>query len=197
MKEIFKTGVVLLIICFVAALSLAFTNEITKDKIAEQRMMANELAKKEVLPAAATFQDVDEDLLLELIESYSPIIEAYIGYNDSNEVVGIVFKSTPTAFGGAIEVVTGIELSGEVIGLRIGSHQETPGLGAKAADADFYAQYAGKSTESYIGVSKTAASGNDIQAITGATITSDAVTVGANASIDAFKMIMETGGVGN
>lgn len=197
MRDILKTGIILLIICFIAAMSLAFTNEVTKDRIAEQRMMANELAKKEVLPSADRFEDMTGELLDKVLVDFPPIIEAYIGYDSNDAIIGVVFKSTPTAFGGAVEVITGISMSGEVTGVRIGSHQETPGLGAKAAEEQFFGQYAGKSSETHIGVSKTAASGNDIQAITGATITSNAVTVGTNASIDAFKMLIETGGVGN
>ncbi len=197
MKDIFKTGLILLIISVIAAMSLALTNEVTKDKIIEQRAMANELAKMQVLPEATRFEDVTGEMATEIIENYAPIVEAYIGYGSSDEIVGYVFKSKPTGFGGPMDVVTGINLNSEVTGLRVGSHQETPGLGAKGTDAAYYEQYAGKSAAELIGVSKTAASGNDIQAITGATITSDAITVGANASIDAFHMIIEQGGVGN
>lgn len=197
MKDIFKTGLILLIISFVAAMSLALTNEVTKDKIIEQRMMANELAKKEVLPEATRFEDITGEMAIEITENFAPIVESYVGYDSSNAIVGYVFKSRPTGFGGPMEVVTGINLNSEVTGLRVGSHQETPGLGAKGTDVAYYEQYAGKSAAEMIGVSKTAASGNDIQAITGATITSDAITVGANASIDAFHMIIEQGGVGN
>ena len=154
MKDILKTGIILLIICFIAAMSLAFTNEVTKDKIAEQRTMANELAKKEVLPAAERFEDMEASLLETVVADYAPIIEAYIGYNSSDEVVGVVFKSTPTAFGGAVEVVTGIDITGEVTGLRIGSHQETPGLGAKAADEQFFSQYAGNLQSHTLGCPK-------------------------------------------
>lgn len=197
MKDIFKSGLILLIISFVAAMSLALTNEVTKDKIVEQRTMANELAKKEVLPEATRFEDITGEMALEITENFSPIVESYVGYDASDAVVGYVFKSKPTGFGGPLEVVTGINLNSEVTGLRVGSHLETPGLGAKGTNADYYEQYAGKSATEWIGVSKTAATGNDIQAITGATISSDAITVGANASIDAFQMIIEQGGVGN
>lgn len=197
MKDILKTGLILLIISFVAAMSLALTNEVTKDKIIEQRMIANELAKKDVLPEATRFEDITGEMATEITDNFAPIVESYVGYDASDAVVGYVFKSKPTGFGGPIEVVTGINLNSEVTGLRVGSHQETPGLGAKGTDAAYYDQYAGKSATEWIGVSKTAASGNDIQAITGATISSDAITVGANASIDAFQMIIEQGGVGN
>lgn len=197
MKDIFKTGIVLLLVSLIAALALGMTNEVTKDKIAEQRFMANELAKREVLPTAASFEDVLGEPLDNLRYNFEPITEAYLGKDESGNIIGYVFKSTPTGFGGLIEVVTGIDVDGNVTGLRVGSHNETPGLGAKAKDVAFYSQYAGKSASTEIGTSKTAATGNDIQAITGATISSVAISDGANASIDAFNWILENGGIGN
>jgi electron transport complex protein RnfG len=197
MKDIIKTGLVLLLVSVIAALALGMTNEVTKDKIAEQRYMANEQAKKEVLSVAASFEDITGEDLNAIIEKFDPIKEAYVGLDASGNPIGYVFKSTPTGFGGPIEVVTGIDLNGTVTGLRVGSHNETPGLGAKAKDEAFFGQYADKSSSSAIGTSKTAASGNDIQAITGATISSVAVSNGANASIEAFNWILENGGIGN
>lgn len=196
MKQIIKIGLILLLISVVAALALGFTNEITKDRIAEQRFLANELAKKNVLPDAASFVDITGVDLDKIVE-FEPVIEAYVGLDASGAVIGYVFKSTPTGFAGPIEVVTGINLQGQVTGLRIGAQKETPGLGAKAKDATFYEQYTGKSASEPIGVSKTAAEGNDIQAITGSTISSVAISDGANASIDAFNWILENGGIGN
>lgn len=197
MKDIFRTGIILLIICVVAALALGLTNEVTKDKIAEQRQAANELAKKNVLPVADSFVDFEADALKNITDNFLPISEAYIGLDASGNVVGYVFKSLPNGFSGAVEVVTGISIDGTVTGLRVGAHKETPGLGAKATDEKFYGQYAGKLSSAPIGVVKTEASGNDIQAITGATISSVAITTGANASLDAFNWILENGGTGN
>ena len=197
MKDIIKTGLILLLVSVIAALALGMTNEVTKDKIAEQRYMANEQAKKEVLSSAASFEDITGEDLNSIVEKFEPIKEAYVGLDASGNVIGYVFKSTPTGFGGPIEVVTGIDLNGTVTGLRVGSHNETPGLGAKAKDEAFFGQYADKSAASAIGTSKTAASGNDIQAITGATISSLAVSNGANASVEAFNWILENGGIGN
>ena len=197
MKDILKTGLILFLVAAIAALGLGLTNEVTKDPIAEQRRIANEQAKKEVLPEAASFTDASEADVEKIAAEFAPVVAVYTGLDANGEVIGYVFKSTPTGFGGNVEVVTGISVDGQVTGLRVGSHNETPGLGAKAKDAAFYEQYAGKSAEEAIGVSKTAATDNDIQAITGATISSAAITSGANASIDAFHWILENGGLGN
>lgn len=197
MKSILKTGLVLLIISAIAAVSLGLTNEFTYDKIQDQRRMASEKARIDVLPSATSFEAADESVLAEITAQFEIVKEAYVGSDASGNIVGYVFKSTPSGFSGAIEVVTGISIDGLVTGLRVGSHNETPGLGAKATDSDFYDQYLGLTSTEVIGVSKIAASGNDIQAITGATITSAAVSDGANASVEAMKWIVENGGIGN
>jgi len=187
MKDIMKTGFILFLIAAIAAFALAFTNELTKDTIADQRQKADELAKMAVLPAALTFEEITDDELSTIMANYDPVQEVYIGYDESGSLVGYVFKSTPTGFGGDIVVITGIDTTSTVTGVRIGSHNETPGLGAKAKDAAFYEQYSGLTADESIGVAKTGKSGNEIQAITGATISSKAVTDGVNASIDAFR----------
>jgi electron transport complex protein RnfG len=189
MKDIIKTGLILFIISAIAAFALAMTNEVTKDKIAEQRQMANELAKKQVLSTAASFEDMTGDELAAVTTEFAPVIEVYTGLDSSGNIVGYVFKSTPNGFGGSVEVVTGIDIDGTLTGVRIGNHNETPGLGAKATDPAFYEQYTGMSTDTPIGVAKSNPTETDIQAITGATISSRGITSGVNASIDAFHAI--------
>ena len=75
--------------------------------------------------------------------------------------------------------------------MRIGSHTETPGLGAKATDESFYSQYKSMSANQEIAVSKTEKSDTEIQAISGATITSVAVTKGVNSAIKAFEAYVQ------
>lgn len=195
MKEMIKTGVILLLICAVAALALAFTNAATADKIVEQREIIANKAKQDVLPIAKTFVDLNSELVEGIREAFPVVSEAYIGKDASGEVVGLVFKSLPGGYGGAIEVITGIDLDGAVTGVRMGTHQETPGLGAKGKEPEFYKQYDGKRADAPIEVVKSPPSGNEIQAISGATISSRGITSGVNASGEAYQWILENGGV--
>lgn len=190
MRDILKTGIILLIICAVAAFALAMTNEVTKDQIAFQRQLANDAAKAAVLPVATSFKDLDESKVAVIKDKYAPVSEVYVGYDDSDNIVGYVFKSLPVGFGGPVEVVTGISVEGVVTGMRMGNHQETPGLGARAKEPGFYEQYNGKSADGPIGVAKSNPTDTDIQAITGATISSAAITSGVNASIDAYHDVI-------
>lgn len=182
MKEIIKLGAILLLICLVAAVALGVTNEATIGKILEQREMANQMARQAVLPEATSFEALEEAKLSD-IQGKEPLVqEVFAGLKDG-AVIGYVIKTTPNGFSGGVEVTTGISLEGSLSGVRIGNHAETPGLGANATLPLFYEQYNGMAADQELGVSKTAKSDTEILAITGATITSRAVTDGVNTAI--------------
>ena len=84
-------------------------------------------------------------------------------------------------YGGDVKVLTGIDQNLKVTGIRILEHSETPGLGANSTRESFYTQYNGKTKE--IGVKKNSPGENDIQALSGATVTSRAVTSAVNISL--------------
>lgn len=189
MKEIVKLGLILLLVCVVAALALAVTNELTKDQIAYQRDLASEEARKAILPSAESFKPIDEDEFNEIASKNDKIAEIFAGYQ-GDAIVGYTFKTLPSGYGGTVEVMTGIDMEGKISGVRLGNHQETPGLGANATLPGFYDQYKDKSTDIEIEVSKVKPTkDNEIQAISGATITSNAVTSGVNMAINTFKEI--------
>lgn len=174
MKEIVKPALVLFIITAVAAALLGVVSETTKSAIAEQTAKTQAVAMQEVLPEAEEFK------LDETAELTGTIQSVNIGYK-GGEICGYVLNVQPAGgFGGKIDIMVGISADSVMTGLKVLSHSETPGLGAKSTDPEFYGQYSQKS-EFPLTVVKTGASGaNEIQAITSATITSVAVTDGAN-----------------
>lgn len=180
MKEIIKLGIVLLIICLVAATALAFTNELTAESIQRQIDIKNEQARKAVLPSAETFEPIDEASLATLQGAFPILQDGFIGKQGSS-VVGYVIRTMPSGYAGGVEVVTGIDIDGLVTGMRVGKHAETPGLGAKSTLPEFYTQYDGKKAI-VLTVNKTKSSETEIQAIAGSTITSRAVTLGVSES---------------
>lgn len=188
MKEIIKLGLILFGISFVAAIALQATEQVTAEPIRLQVEAANELARKAVMADADSFEAIDEAKLNELKAQNEIIQEIFIAKKGS-DVLGYVVKTTPNGFAGPVEVVTGILTEGKLSGMRVGSNTETPGLGDLAAKAPFYEQYTGKATNQEIGVSKSAPKDNEIQALTGATITSRAVTLGVNTAIKAVESI--------
>ena len=201
MKEIIKLGLVLFAMCVVAAFALGFTNELTKDKIIENTIVANREARKEVFSDADDFvliasSDTDADFeahpaAADFIAANKEVAEVYKAMTAGNHV-GYVIKTLPSGYGGPLEVIVGITLDGTINGVRVGNHQETPGLGAKAKTVEFYGQYDGLSVGSPVDVIKVdvTSGNNEIKAISGATITSVAVTDGVNYGqmvIDTFK----------
>ncbi len=180
MKEIIKLGISLFLFCAVAALSLAFTNELTKNQIAEQRAAKELAAKQEVMPAAEDFEDVSADQLASL-QKENPIIDQVSVALAGSDKVGYVVKTLPMGFGGEITVITGMDNEGIITGVRIVKHAESPGLGSKSQEPDFYTQYDGKIAKDVV-VTKGAPKEQEIVAISSSTITSKAVTRGVNAA---------------
>lgn len=180
MKDIFRLGSILFLICAIASLMLSLTNNITEPVIEQRNIQANNESRQEVLKDAEEFKEVT-NVKGDLIE------EVYQG-EKGGEVVGYTIKTTPKGYGGKVEVMVGISSDGKISGVKVGNHSETPGLGSKAADPLFKDQYNGKSVETPLNVVKGNASNeSDIVAISGATITSKAVTAGVNAAMDVYK----------
>ena len=188
MKEIVRLGLILLAISFVAAVALKFTEQITAEPIAKQIAEASELSRKAVMPEADAFEPIKESQLESLKAEYPILREAYVS-KVNGSINGYVVKTAPKGFAGPIEVTTGISIDGKITGVRVGTNTETPGLGDIAAKEPFYSQYTGKSSETEVGVNKIKGSDTEIQALTGATITSKAVTLGVNTATKVVKAV--------
>lgn len=188
MKEIIKLGLILFGISFIAAIALQTTEQVTAAPIQAQIDAANELARKDVFPEADAFEAIDPATLDELKADYDILQEVFYAKKGS-DVIGFVIKTTPSGFSGAIEVVTGIGNDDKLTGVRVGNMTETPGLGDLAKKPEFYEQYAGMAATGEIGVAKSAPGETEIQALTGATITSRAVTLGVNTAIQIVEFI--------
>ena len=188
-----KVGLILFAITLVCTALLAYTNSITSPIIAKQNEEANVEAQKEVLPEADKFEQVEdlESKLSSLGSDASIVTEAYSAYK-GDKLVGWAIKTTPSGYGGDVTILTGISVDGKVEGISILSQSETAGLGAKSTDPSFYGQYAGKNADEEITVVKgQTATDNQIEAITGAPITSNAVTLGVNTADQAAQILKE------
>lgn len=165
--EIIKPAAVLTAICIVVTFLLAVTNSFTAGKIAENSEEKAAESRLTVLEAYSYVQLDDEGFVFEAIQ-------------ENGEALGVVVVTEASGYGGTIEVMTGIKLDGEISGVNILSMNETPGMGAKAKESSFLNQYISQS-ESNMSVNK---DGGEIDAISGATITSRAVTQAVNDAID-------------
>lgn len=166
-KYILRLTVTLLLITGAVAAALAGVNAITKDAIAANQEKKTQEALAVVLPDAGELQK------LTLPEDTGIVSEVYQS-GDSYAV-----KVLPAGFDGEITMMVGIE-EGKVTGISVISHTETPGLGAVAAAKNakgeqFRSQFAGQSGNLAVD--------DQIDAISGATITSNAVVDGVNAAL--------------
>ena len=164
MSQLAKFGMILGVICLAATLVLAVTYEVTKPKIEAQLKSEESAALKEILPGADDFKE----------KSIAGI--EYFDAMKGGELVGYCVRVVANGYNGYIRIVVGIDRSGVIKGVRVLEQYETPGLGSKITevkpgekDAWFLRQFKGKSA-STITLKK------NVDAITGATISSRAVT---------------------
>lgn len=180
--EMLKLGIILSLITLGVALMLSLANLATADRIEQLKIQSANEARQSVLSEATSFEQTKLDVI-----SYPQVVSVYGGYKDGS-TVGYCVGVAPMGFGGAIEIIVGIDNNGNVTGINIVSDSETPGLGSKAKDELFKGQYNGKSTSAPLAVIKNGEpKDNEIVAISGATITSDAVTKGVNAAIEIYN----------
>ena len=183
-----KDAMILFAITLVSGACLGGVYEITKAPIAAAEMAAKAEAYKTVLPAAETFEEAGSaDALAAANTEISglgygnvTVDEAVSGKDASGAEVGYVVTSTSKdGYGGAITVSVGIEADGTVSGIEFLTLAETAGLGMKADKPEWKGQYVDLFT-----VTKNGASAdNEINAISGATITSNAVTGAVNGAV--------------
>lgn len=181
-----KLGLILLVITAFVGVILGFAYTITKEPIEAQAQKANTEAMRELIANGDTFKKKDVKLTENIVEVNEVL--------NNGSTVGYTIKLNTKGYGGNIELMVGISNDGKVQGIKILSQSETPGLGANSTQPAFYGQFKGKSIEKELQVIKaSSAQDNEIQAITGATITSKAVTRGVNEAVNFYKSNLKGG----
>ena len=185
-----KDALVLFAITLVSGLCLGFVYDITKGPIEQATIDKNNRTYQEVLSAASSFTEVEGSVekIAELAASGElagfggVAIESVLeGTDASGAAVGYVINSLSNdSYGGAVKISVGFDADGMITGVGIREINDTPGLGLKAKEPKFKDQYIGKNVDTLV-VTKTGASAdNEIDAISGATVTSNAVTNAVN-----------------
>lgn len=198
MKEMMKNTGILLAITLIAGLLLGLVYQVTKEPIAEQEAKAKQEACQEVFADAASFEAVElaaPDASSWSGEGYGQetIDEVMMASDSAGSVLGyVVTVTTKEGYGGDIQFTMGIRLDGTVNGISLLSISETAGLGMRA-DEVLKPQFAGKQVEKFEYTKSGAASDSQIDAISGATITTNAVTNGVNAGLYYFQTVLGGG----
>jgi len=188
MKDIIKMGVILLIFTAISAAVLGVTNSKTEVIIQERLHAENIAAIAALLPIAEDFELVEDATL----EGRNLLVEVYEG-STGGEIVGYTVKANPNGYGGRVEVLTGISMDGKVTGVKIGTQSETPGLGTKVTEPSFLNQFVDRGVEKDFIATKGGEAGDEyINAITGATVSTEAVTEGVNVARRVFEEVLKS-----
>lgn len=191
-----KLGFILFAICAVAAGALALVNDITEERIAAQAAMKLEQALRAVVPDAEEFKDETERVLAQ--GSPAPgggesglqlVSKVYVGYKNG-EMAGVAFACTPSGYGGPINAVVGVSRDGVVTGLTVVKHSETPGLGANITGQGFQTRFIGLRAGTPVKVKR---DGGQVEAITGATISSRAIASAVDQALRLFEAASREG----
>lgn len=201
-NKIIKDALALTLITLVAGVALSGVYEITKDPIAKQEAQAKAEAYEQVFTDAAAFEAVEmDDTLTKTIrdqldqEGYKAqsIEEVMRAEDQSGETLGYAFTVvTSEGYGGDIQFSMGVQNDGTLNGISILSIGETAGLGMNADTPAFKDQFVGKQVEKLQYTKNGATQDDEINAISGATVTTNAMTNGVNAGLCAFR-VMEGG----
>ncbi|MDO4623317.1 MAG: RnfABCDGE type electron transport complex subunit G [Eubacteriales bacterium] len=196
MGKMIKDAVSLLIITMVAGIFLGLVHEITLEPIAEQKRLTEQRSCQEVFADADSFEEKTEVLdacaAAMAAEGYTvqSITKVMTAKAASGETLGYVLSVVdPEGYGGNIGFMLGVRMDGTVNGISILSINETAGLGMNADKPEFKNQFADKKVENFVYTKTGAVKENEIDAISGATFTTNAVTNGVNAGLAAFRYL--------
>ena len=193
MNYFVKLGLVLLLITAIASGILAFVNGLTAEKIKENKSVAEQKARKEVLGAAIRFEqqtvtlpalEVEPNPLKNKAEAGPRQFKYYMGYNSDSELAGYTFVAALYGYSSLVKTMVGVNLDMTIAQIKVIEQSETPGLGANAGTADFQSRFTSMNYEQL----KVDKDGGAIKSLTGATITSRAVT---NSIAEGMKILKD------
>ena len=188
-----KDALILFVITLISGFLLGGAYQITKDPIEKATEAANMAAYKKVFPEAAEF--TSDDKMEAAVESCNTellsqnfgkvgVENAFQAVDASGTALGYVITSySGDSYSGVVKISVGIKEDGTINGIEFLEISDTPGLGLKAKEPAFKDQYAGKNKESLTVTKSGNAGDGEINAISGATITSSAVTNAVNAAL--------------
>lgn len=185
MKDILKLGGILLLVTAIAGAALSMVNSITRPKIEMQKRLVLERALTKALPTA------DKNAIIHIEEDGEDFYKGYANA-DTSDLVGYAFVAFGPGYSSVIETMVGVDTVGQISGLTVLHQVETPGLGTKVEEIKygedspwFTRQFISRSWKG-LAVDK---DGGEINSITGATISSRAVT---NSIREGLKDLEET-----
>lgn len=187
-NNIVKLGGILCLISAIAGGVLAFTNDFTKDKIAEVELKASldPAVLEAVMPGSDTFLPYEDTTLIDTIKAdNAKFIDIMVPVDGSGNQMGYAIKtlSTVSGFGGDIELFIGVSPDGKITGIAVTQISETAGLGTKVAEPNFKDQFTGKDLNTEL-------SESDVNMVSGATISSKSFTSAVNNAVNIYSQYL-------
>lgn len=201
--KMLKEASILLIITLIAGLALGFVYELTKEPIADQETLKIQNACREIFNSADSFDRIEQDAdlsarafaLMDAAEEKGVQLgDCYKALSKEKTLLGFVIEVTSTeGYSGNIDLMMGVSLDGTVNGISLLSISETPGLGMRAEEV-LVPQFAGKRVPFFTYTKAGAVTDDQIDAISGATITTEAITNAINTGLSYFDKVLKEGG---
>lgn len=176
--SVVKIAANLAMACFISGVVIGSVYYVTAPVAAQKAELMRQESMKSLVPAAEAFQPVDGH-------------EGWFAAQEGGQTVAYIVPSETKGYGGTIKLLVAVSADAKVIDYNILEHNETPGLGDNAQKPAFRGQFAGKSAAE-LTVTKNPADKEAIQAMTGATISSRAVTKGVKQAVEEVAQL--TGG---
>lgn len=184
MKEMLRMVLVLSLICGLSGLTLATVREATKERVEEQVLTYVQGPAIEQVFTDYDNNPVKDRKTFELATGPITVFPAM----KNGKLTGVAFEMFSGGYGGPVGVMVGLTTDGtKVAGIGITTTKETPGLGARASEAEYRNQFRNLSTDN-VDLTK---NGGTIQAISGATITSTATVTAVNNAVKLFQQIKD------
>ena len=199
MNKILKNTLILTAITVISGLALGLVYEVTKEPIAKAQAAEKQEACALAFPEADSFEsmEIDKEAASQAVKEMgvnATVDEVYSAKMGDSEVGYVITTTDKDGYGGDVQISVGVMKDGSVNAISILSLNETAGLGMRAKEPKFYNQYAEKKTDRFY-VSKDGGDGQAIDALSGATITSRAVTGAVNTALGYYQNAL--GGSGN
>jgi len=182
--SVFKMVAALTVTCVISGVALAFTYNVTKDRIVAAEKEARLESVRTVLP------EFDGEPVEKELEIDGETYTFFIGKKDE-KMVGVAVATKAIGYGGDVHMLIGMDIHGIIRGMALLQHQETPGLGTKAGGSRFLSQFIGQKLHATSDEFLVTKDGGQINAVTAATITSRAVAKAATAALHAFMKAKE------
>lgn len=171
-------ALILALICLIATALLAFTNQLTMAPRLQQAIDAENANRIALFPDATEFVEYD---FSQWQTDEMAVKQIYEVFDQEGLRTGFLFTASTRGYGGFVPIMTALDEQGKVTGIRVLSNEETPGLGKKIEEKVFLDQFIGADT-SIIYTTKPDEPGREsIDSVSGATISSRAVSESINA----------------